>query len=164
MKSRIAAVFALTMLFAGCASFQPSVPEGYTGPVATIRDSAGSLSSNKADLFYVAKVDDRTVRDSQTETISRNQGRGFSMTPAVLDHDVPARPTTLSLVGVTHYAAPILALTNPAYKVEGTIQFTPEPKKIYVVRGSLGADKSSVWLEEDGTGVVLGKVESQPKK
>ncbi|RTL15057.1 MAG: hypothetical protein EKK52_21565 [Burkholderiales bacterium] len=163
MRAAIAiAVLASTMT--GCATFQPSLPEGYQGPVATIHDSAQSLESKKANLFFVTQVDGRKVKDSLTETIARNQGRGFSLSPFVLEHDVPAKPILVSLTGITHYAAPILALTGKVYQVEGTVSFTPEANQDYVVKGSLGPDVTAVWIEEKRSGKIVGRVDSQPKR
>lgn len=156
------AVLAVTLC--GCANYQHSLPEGYKGPVATIHDSAGPMESKKADLFFVTQVDGRKVKDSLTETIIRNQGRGFSLSPFMLVHDVPAKPILVSLSGITHYAAPILALTGTVYQVEGTVSFAPEANKDYIVKGSLGPEMTSVWIEEQGSGKIVGRVDGQPKR
>ena len=165
MKLSHASTLTIALLIAGCASFQPSLPEGYAGPKASIRDTAKIHSSSKADLFYLKTVDERQLRDSHLVTIQANQGRGASLTPKMQTHDVPAKPTKFSVVGITHYGAPILAMTNPVYEAKGVVEFAPEDKKTYVVRGSLSAEVSTVWIEEDGTGRVVGnKVEVRAKK
>src|SRR6267143_6046593 len=126
------------ILLSGCATFAPSVPEGYSGPVAIIKDSVKPLSQSKADFFYVSEIDGRRIEDSRVKTLKLNQGRGFNMTPSVMERNVPAQRATFTLVGRTEYAAPILALTNTVYQVTGKVTFSPETYRSYVVRGELG--------------------------
>lgn len=54
-------------------------------------------------------------------------------------------------------SSPILPLTRAVHEVKGTLDFTLEPNKRCVVRGSLQADRSAVWLEEQGSQQVVGK-------
>ncbi len=79
------------------------------------------------------------------------------MTPALVERNVPAKPSTFKIVGRTEYAAPILALTNTVYRVAGTVTFTPEVYKHYVVRGTLGENYSAVWIEEEATNRQVGE-------
>ena len=147
-------------LLSGCATYAPSLPPGYTGPTASIKDSAEIHSASKVDFFYVRRIDGQEIKNSHYESIARNQGHGFSMDPVVLDRDVPARPMKLEVVARTEYAAPILALTNAVYQVKGTVELTPEATKRYVVRGGLGADYSAVWIEDESSHqVVTTKIE-----
>jgi hypothetical protein len=136
------------------------IPDGYTGPRATIKDSMLVHSSSKADFFYVEAVDGQDIENSRIRTLQVNYGRGINMTPEVLERQIPVRSTNLKLVGRTEYGAPILALTNTVYQVKGDVQFTPEADKNYVVKGELGENYSAVWLEEVGAGAIAGtKVE-----
>lgn len=64
---------------------------------------------------------------------------------------------SLTAIARTQYAAPILALTGTIYQVKGVIEFTPLPDRSYVVRGELGDAYSAVWIEEDGSGTLVGK-------
>lgn len=154
----------LASALAGCVTYQPSIPAGYAGPTATIKDSATTLSGSKADFYYVELIDGAKVQNSRINTRVANQGRGMSMTPVVVDRQVPARPVKLSVTGRTEYAAPIQALTGTVYQVKGVVEFTPEANKTYTVRGELG-DDSSVWVEDDETRTVVGvKVEKHDAK
>jgi len=77
--------------------------------------------------------------------------------PVAVERQVPAaKPTSLQIVGRTEYAAPILVLTNPVYQVKGSIDFTPEANKRYVVKGELSEARSSVWLEDAQTQQIVG--------
>lgn len=154
---KILGVLALAAILGGCVSYSASVPDGYDGPLATVKDSVHVYSVQKADFFYLSAVDDRIIKDSLSETESVNYGRGFNMTPVVLDHDIPAQECRVTIIGRTQYAAPILALTNKVYEVRGEVAFRPQSDAVYVVRGELGEDYSAVWLEEEGTGQIVGE-------
>lgn len=147
----------LLVLLNGCATFAPSVPEGYSGPVSIIKDSVKPMSQSKADFFYISEINGKRIEDSRARTLRTNQGRGFSMTPAVVERNVPAQMSTFTLVGRTEYAAPILALTNTVYQITGKLTFSPEMYRSYVVRGELSESYSAVWLEDEATGKTIGE-------
>jgi hypothetical protein len=141
----------------GCSTLSTPVPKGYSGPVATIKDSVNPISESKADFFYVSEIDGKRIEDSRLRTLRTNQGRGFHMIPLAIERDVPTQSSILTLVGRTEYAAPILALTNTVYQVTGKITFSPEADKSYIVRGELGEDRSAVWIEDEATGKKVGE-------
>lgn len=145
------------VFFSGCTTMYNPVPEGYTGPTANISDSFNVISSSKVEFFYVDAVDGQSIKDSRSASLIANHGRGFLMSPVLEQRAVPAsKPIQMKLVARTEYAAPILALTNPVYQVTGDLNFIPEPGKRYVVRGLLGEESSSVWLEEEVTRNIVG--------
>lgn len=74
---------------------------------------------------------------------------------------VPAQPASFTIVGRTHYAAPILEMINRVYEVSGEINFSPLPDRSYTVKGVLGHDYSAVWIEDDKGTVVAKKIEVQ---
>ncbi|ROH87025.1 hypothetical protein ED236_04865 [Pseudomethylobacillus aquaticus] len=112
------------------------------------------------DIFYVTHVDGREIENSLIKTRTTNRGRGLAITAQLLENRIPARATTVYIVGRTEYAAPILALTNTVYQVKGSVEFIPEPDKRYVVRGELGETYSAVWIEEEASSLLMGnKVE-----
>lgn len=162
MKKLLAVLAAA--LVAGCAGtpYTP-VPEGYTGPRVTIADSYRVLSSSKTEFFYVEAVDGNPVPNSRITSLNSNRGNGMLLKPVPVQRELPAdRPTTLALVARTEYGAPIMALMREVYQVKGTLDFTPEPGKRYVVRGQLGAAASAVWVEDADTNAVVGhKIEAQ---
>lgn len=161
MRKFAVAIILLTAL-GGCAT--SPIPEGYTGPLASISDSATPRSSTSIDFFMLSKVNGRIIHDSVAGTSSANYGRGFAMTPVVVKRDVPAQPATFTISGRTHYAAPILALTGKVYAISGDIEFTPEPNGRYVVKGEMSDRHSVVWLEDAATGAVIGrKIETEGK-
>jgi hypothetical protein len=155
----IAALIFLAVLN-GCAGVYQPIPDGYSGPRVTIRDSVLTHSGSKADFFCIEAVDGNSIDNSRIATRQANRGRGMSMTPKIISRELPVRPITLKLVGRTEYAAPILALANTVYEVKGDISFTPEANKLYIVKGELNDSRSAVWIEEQDAGIVSGtKVE-----
>lgn len=155
INSLLAVIFTVSAI-SGCATYSP-IPDGYTGPRAMIKDSVNIHSSTKVDFFSVEAVDGQTIENSRIKTRQVNQGRGMFMSPVIVGREIPARPTTLKIVGRTEYGAPILALMKAVYQVKGDIQFEPEANKSYVVKGELGENYSAVWIEDVGTSAVVGK-------
>lgn len=154
---RFERVTLLIALLAGCATTTSPVPENYTGPVAIVKDSVKPYSTRKADFFYLSDIDGRKIANSRIATLSANQGRGMYMKPVVLSRVVPAQASRFKIFGRTEYAAPILSLTSTVYQVAGEIQVTLEADKTYVVKGELGENYSSVWIEEEGNGNIIGE-------
>jgi len=152
---RALTVSLLALVLGACVS--NPIPKDYKGPLSYITDSTAVSETPGVDFFVLDAVNGEVIQDSITETISANHGRGFYMDPKVIGRPVPARKATFTLLGMTHYAAPILALTNTVYKVEGTITFTPKADTNYVVKGKLGADYSAVWLENAASGEQVGE-------
>lgn len=152
---RLFALLALGLAISGCTS--SPVPEGYTGPLAHIEDSTGNSETPGVDFFVLDAVNGQAINESIAATLSANYGQGFYMQPVVVGRDVPAQRATFTIRGTTHYAAPILALTNTVFRIEGQVTFTPAANGRYVVRGKLGKHHSAVWIEEVGTGRVMDR-------
>jgi PBP1b-binding outer membrane lipoprotein LpoB len=154
---RVLVVLILSITLNGCATYAPSVPDNYNGPIATVKDSVKTYSTKKADFFYLKAIDGNTIEDSRSRTLRVNSGRGLYMEPVVLDRNIPAKECTVTIVGRTVYAAPILALTNTVYEVSGDMVFNPEQNKTYIVKGELGKEYSAVWIEEAESKQIIGK-------
>jgi hypothetical protein len=151
-------LFALGALLAACTT--NPIPEGYRGPTAHVTDSWTRRGDHSADFFYVAAIDGRQIQNDLSLTEGANYGNGFSLTPFGYGRNVPAGPAAFTIVGRTHYAAPILEMMNRVYEVRGAVHFTPEPDHSYIVTGKLGDDYSAVWIEDATTGQpVTAKVE-----
>jgi hypothetical protein len=137
-----------------CGCITTPIPENYSGPIATIRDTAISETPSRAQFYYVSEIDGQRIRTVLGATRLANQGRGFSLTPVTFARDVPAKSSTLTLEGRISYGAPIQEIVNSStvYSVERKVTFTPESNKTYVVKGVLTAERKEVWLEEAATG------------
>ncbi|MBV8503444.1 MAG: hypothetical protein JO006_17215 [Paucibacter sp.] len=151
-------ILCLSIAVAGCATYAPSVPAGYTGPRAQLDDSAQTQSGSRADFFVVEQLDGAGVDNSLNETVRRNQGRGMSMTPYFISRPLIAeKPIKVSIRGRTHYAAPIQELTGTVYQVKGIVEFTPKANGRYAVVGELSESKSAVWIEDAETHQMVGQ-------
>jgi len=146
---------AMTLLTLGGCATNP-IPAGYTGPLSQISDTFTIDGNGAVDFFYLAKINGNTTDNALVATLQANSGRGFSMNPVPFYRSVPAQTATFSIVGRTHYAAPILELTHKVYQVAGDVSFTPTAGHVYQVKGVLAADGSSVWIEDE-TGSVMDK-------
>jgi len=157
-RSRATLCVASLAFLAACVS--SPIPEGYTGPTATIRDSARPESGSRAIFFYLAKIDGNAIKDSLAVTRQVNYGRGASLTPTVIERKVPARPLVLTLEGRIAYGAPIQEIfnTKTMYSVDATVEFEPTPDRVYVVMGTLQQDRTEIWLADQATGERVGKV------
>ena len=107
---------AVLVLLAACASYAPTVPAGYTGPTAQLRESGamqGPVSGGQ--LFYVAAIDGKEVYSSFTRTTKEQKGQGPTLqSMSYVSHTLPALPMRLKLVGTTVTGAPITALLSAA--------------------------------------------------
>lgn len=151
-------------LLVGCASpYKSSVPEGYTGPTSTVRDTAVSVKTSLIHMFEMREVDGQRIVSGSAETSSRNYGRGFAITPYPMTNKLPAgKEITIGLSGGTMYAAPILAMTNPTCWVSGEVKFVPVENQVYKVVGEVTDEQCAVWLEREADNgkaseKVLGK-------
>lgn len=155
MSKRLFPIF-IALMLSGCATTEPPVPENYSGPTALIKDSVKKHSTEKSDFFSLEAIDEKDIPNSRISTRIANHGKGFYMEPVLVERRVKAQPAAFKVVARTEYAAPILALTNPVYQVISKVQFSPESGKVYVVKGELGESYSSVWIEDEQSGQVIG--------
>ena len=154
----IVGIVLVSFFMSGCVRYQPSIPDNYTGAIAKIQDSFLAQSKTKIDFYYVSKVNGNKIYNSRFQTLDKNYGRGFSMEPVVLNHDIPAgEPCTITIVARTQYAAPILALMNPVYEIKGDIVFTPMANQEYLVKGRLDDNASFVWIQNIDTKELVGE-------
>jgi hypothetical protein len=155
-KAKHTILISLAFILTGCASYNP-VPSNYSGPLAIIQDTVKSRGRVSVDFFYLEKIDGKTIDNSLSATIQANSGRGLAMEPRVIERNIPTDAGTFTIVGRTHYAAPILELAEKVYRVSGDVRFTPLPDHRYILRGSLEEDHSAVWIEDMGTGEIVDR-------
>lgn len=155
---RLLSILALAAL-TGCATLQPSVPDDYKGPTATLADSGFAEDGSKAQLFAVQEIDGRTINSAIIESRKASHGRGFALSAQFVTRKVPTVPLKLKLIGTHQTAAPIHELASRAagtfFEVEGVVEFTPVADARYVVKGELKKDGSSVWIEDAATQQVV---------
>jgi hypothetical protein len=133
------------------------IPDNYSGPLATIRDTTVSETPSRAQLFYLSEIDGKKINNVFSASKRANAGRGFSMGTVEHARDVPARASTFMLEGRVSYGAPIQEIMNSGtmYTVQKTIEFAPESNKTYVVKGTLSAERKEIWLEDAASGTRI---------
>jgi hypothetical protein len=67
---KIAYLLGVFLTLAGCAT--PPVPPDYSGPLATVRDSAQSETANRAQFFYLAEIDGNRIENVLSATRRAN--------------------------------------------------------------------------------------------
>ncbi|MDQ8191774.1 hypothetical protein [Roseibacillus persicicus] len=146
-------------LLSNCVSYY-RLPDGYTGPRATVKDTATQVTPLKAEIFRVQKINGETDGNTPMAT---PYGGGMGVVLRSSQREIPAgEPITLTIGGGDSYAADGAALIDSMAgkrrkSVSGDIIFIPKADKTYVVKGTTGKDSSSVWLEEEGTQRLVSK-------
>lgn len=158
------AVLALTLGLGACATYEP-VPKEYTGPTASVLDTGFSEDRSKAQMFALMAVDGNPIKNAFWASAEASHGRGSNLTTVLPERKVPVRPMKVLLRGSHATGAPIHAMASQMagtfFSVEGTVDFAPQPGRMYQVKGVLTKEKSSVWIEDTSTGkpatVVISK-------
>lgn len=161
MKRR--ALLVCLLLLAGCTT--KTVPDGFSGPTATVRDSyanfvkGGFFRSEKVDLFIMREMDGKYIDNSMLATYraSFKSSLGFALKPQALERRIPVRPMTITLAVVTQYAAggQYGGSREPETLVTRKIKLNPVAGETYVVKGRVEGGAASVWLETAG-GKAIG--------
>lgn len=156
MQFRFYRFAALALLpLAGCVATAPTVPAGYTGPIAYVRDIGKPIGAGRAEVFYVVEIDGRAIHDSAAQTRKNSAGQGRNLSLSMLTHTVPAGRMRLKIVAQHATAAPIEEMAMRARdqyrEVAREVEFTPKPNGRYRVSGSLQTPPQ-VWIEDEATG------------
>lgn len=136
------------LVLTGCVSFKPSIPEGYTGPRATISDSFSNHSGSKAHFYVLSKIGKKSIEDSGYRTRVANHGRGFNMTPQAISREVTTDNQVFTIVGYVQFATDGQAMFGDNMIVRKTVEIAPRAGETYKVVGELRKDGSDVWIED----------------
>ena len=160
MTYRWIAVFSLLAVLQGCAS-QPPAPEIFSGPTATIADTAIQDGRATGVFFSVDKINGKAVRNNLQASRSNSFGQGPLMRIANSQRKVLAGRVQLDIFGRVAQGAPIFeiisSLRDKLHYVAGTIEVELEADKRYRVNGILDELHKEVWLEEEGSGKIVGE-------
>jgi len=155
MKSlRFVFAAAAVLPLASCVSPFYEVPAG-TAATATVINTSHAHDSFKASVFKVDTINGRT---SLATPMLTPRGGGPVVTTGDSEVQVPAnQPITVKLSAADQFAADGTALMyslggNVSKTATETLTFTPKARAVYVVKGQLGKESSSVWLEDRATG------------
>jgi hypothetical protein len=151
VRFALAAVTALPL--ASCMNFY-ELPAG-TAATATLVNTSKVHDSFKASVFQVETINGKASLASPMLT---PRGGGPVVTTGESEVVVPAnQPVEVTLSASDQFAADGAALLyslggKVAKPATETIRFTPKAYATYVVKGQLGKESSSVWLEDNATG------------
>lgn len=144
-----------------CATFQEATPKDYAGPTARIVDTMAFDHQQITLLFVVSEINGREILSSINTTRVSSHGQGMIVKPTVIGRAVPAQRLKLKLEGTQYLAMPIVVMGAKAMglflEFEGVIEFVPEENKTYLVKGDLKKGASSLWIEDEATGKVVGE-------
>lgn len=155
MKSiRFVFATAAVLPLASCVNPYYEVPAGTTA-TATLINTSQSHDSFKASVFKVDTINGRT---SLATPMLTPRGGGPVVTTGGSEVQIPAnQPVTVKLTAADQFAADGPALLyslggNVSKTATETFTFTPKARAVYVVKGHLDKESSSVWLEDRATG------------
>ncbi len=161
---------AVGLLLSGCAATEDSsrrTSVTVAGPSATLTDSHVSEGITRAQLFVLTSIDGAEVDNSVKASLAASRGKGMALTVVVEKRLIAAgRPVTMKLRGAHLGAAPIQgvigSLAGTDYMVDGEVRWTPAVDGLYAVRGVLDVAGSSIWIEDQRTGVKVTDVVAGP--
>lgn len=154
---KLVVIIAAILSMAGCSTFKP-IPENYTGPTATIKDSYATKQSNKAHYFTLNGVDGNYISNSFGATRSANSGRGAAFDPVMSERQVLTKQQTFTIAGFVFFPTDAQLLFGDTLKVSGDIFFAPKEGETYVVKGTVSEALSVVWLEDSEGNLVKEKI------
>lgn len=153
---RLAAILTFCIFLLGCARTVNPVPQGFTGPTATLSDSG--TTGNYVQMFWVADINGKGIPNSYDASMAASQGQGFLLKKRYLTRRIEAaKPQRVRIMGDYVSSAPIVLLFNTARGVRtivGTVEFTPRPGRSYIVTGKLGKD-GAIWIEDAKTHEIV---------
>ena len=147
------------LLVNGCTA--KPIPRGYAGPTAFVSDSATAHGPTLAEFFVLSKIEGKRIDESVGMTDIAYDGGGPEFEPLVEERELPAKPMTVSIKAQTYHGPHYWFLLDKELRVEGVVSFAPQPGEHYVVKGTLAADYSAVWIEDSRGATATAKVEKR---
>jgi hypothetical protein len=133
------------------------LPLDYNFSTVVIKDSADVLDTDKANFYYVKKIEGKEVENNLLNSIKLNHGKGMRIKPYPFDRDLPLKTVTLTIAGKLQYGAPIQEIFNKIYEVEGAVRFIPIKNRKYVVKGELNDAYQAVWIEDQESHQIMDR-------
>ncbi len=153
--------YSALLLLTACAGRQ-AIPEGYTGPVAVVKETAVRVDSGKAQMFYLSKIDGVHMTDnSASKSFSRSYGKGNNLTIVDTPYEIPAEEHIYTLVGGHVWAMDGRGMFEAGLTVTGDIAFTPVEGRTYLIDGSLSKEVSIVRIKDTVTGEIIAEFEKK---
>jgi hypothetical protein len=152
--------YAIALMLSACASLAGCQSSGGAGAGvrahASVSGSHGDETQGQVATFRVTSIDGWPV--GRSEDPSKTYG---------VDATYPVdagRTVRVEFEGLLRFGNPFKSLAWDPQRVEGRVEFMPAADVHYVVRGTIDAQGSSVWLEDDRSHEVIGvRFDEQPK-
>lgn len=151
-------LFSLT----GCATYKPLYPTDYQGATAIVADTFERKGTGSANFYYLKSYNGNSAINAINTTNAASQGKGSVIHPRGAKRTLPTTEAKFNLAGQVHHSAPIgyLFNANSNYLIEGDITLTPEPSKVYLVKGYLSETYSAVWIEDIDGNIISDIIEN----
>ncbi|WP_125932206.1 hypothetical protein [Thiosocius teredinicola] len=144
------------VLLASCAT--TALPPDYSGPVATIQETAARVDSGKAQMFFLSKIDGNYIEEnSSARSFQQSYGNGNNLTIVNTPYQIPAQAHTYTITGSHVWAMDGRAIFEDSLEVSGEVTFTPKTDHTYLIGGELKNDESRVWIKDNETGEVVAE-------
>jgi hypothetical protein len=155
MLRNICLLLLLTLL-ASCAT--TALPPNYSGPVATIQETAVRVDSGKAQMFFLSKIDGNYISEnSSSRSFQQSYGHGNNLTIVNTPYQIPAKAHTYTITGSNVWAMDGRAIFEDSLEVYGEVEFSPIPDHTYLIDGDLKNSESRVWIKEKETGKIIAE-------
>jgi hypothetical protein len=144
----------LALALAGCQAFAPP-PDVAAGPHTSLASTHVDVDNDRTDVFRVLEIDGRPVIDRTDLSIK-------SVEVDQLHLVATGHTAHVAVDALAYYGNTARRLFWDAMQIKGTIDFVPAPDTVYLVRGSLTPERSSVWIENGATHEIVGNKLSAP--
>ncbi len=156
MRFRGIPILWTSLVLAACQGLPPQDFSAW--PHASLAGSHVDTGGDRVDTFRITALNGWPVNRKAEQDPSRTLG--VDLVNAI----EPGRPVRVEFEGLARYRNSVRSLFWDPRRVEGSVDFVPAVDTRYVVRGEIGDDGSTVWLENDSTHeVIVRKFTAAPK-
>ena len=144
----------------GCTTSRLEVASGI--PRAEVNDRMqADDDGSKPRFFVVVAIDGSRVPNAAYNSRRIDMGASTNVMPYLVARPVPAKRARYALLGTHIVQVPfhefLRRLSGTFQRIEGEVDFEPQPGMVYRVNGELFPQSSSVWIEEFDTGKVVSE-------
>jgi hypothetical protein len=142
-------LLASCLVLSACQGLGGGEKDAVPPPQASVTGSHVDDGNGRIDTFRVTEIDGHPVGrvEEPSKTIGIDAAYRIDAT----------RKVHLEFEGLARYANPMKTLFWDPHSVQGSVDFVPAAAGRYVVRGEIGPEGSSVWLEDDASHEVIGR-------
>lgn len=149
MRLRALSILLPCLVLAACQGFAPVAQEAVAlRPHASVAGSHVDLD-DRVSTFRLTAINGWPVDRSANQDPSKTLGvDSVNLVEA-------GRSVRVEFEGLTRYRNSVKTLFWATHGVDGKVEFVPAADARYVVRGEIGENGSTVWLENDATHEVV---------